>query len=71
MKFKLSEIGCDEEYGEETVLFEDEQIGEVTIREIELDSLADVFDLIDDDMEVRFTQSYWERYDGDVLIIAT
>lgn len=69
MKYQLTVIGCDREYGEERVILEDEQVGNLTIREIELDSLADVHDLLEETDTVQFTPSRWDRYDGEVTII--
>lgn len=69
MKYQLSVIGCDKEYGEERVILEDEQVGTLTMREIELDSLEDVHDLLDETDTVQFGNSRWNRYDGKVTII--
>lgn len=70
MQCKLTVIGCDDhDFGEERTILEDDQLGDLTMRTIELDSLDDVLHLLDDADTVQFDESNWEKYDADVTII--
>lgn len=70
MKFQLTVIGCDDyDFGEERVILEDDQLGELTMEEIELDSFEDIFDVLEESDTIQFEESNWDRYDGEVTIV--
>jgi hypothetical protein len=70
MKFQLSVVGCDCDYGEKVTIFEDEQVGEISIREITVDSIAELTRILDEENTdaVQLSKSRWERYDGKITI---
>lgn len=70
MIFQLTVIGCDDhDFGEERIILEDDQLGKLTMREIEVDSLAEALDLLDEADTVQFNETNWDRYDGEMTII--
>lgn len=69
MKFKLSVYGCDDhDLGEEVVIFEDEQVGTVTMAEIEVESVEKLVSIATDVGTVKLSSTNWGRYDGEVTI---
>lgn len=69
MRCQLTLIGCEYDIGEERLILDDEQVGEITVREIEINSLADIDDLLDQADRVQFEQSNWEKYDAELTVI--
>lgn len=70
MKFKVTQVGCDTDYGEEVVVLEDEQVGKLTVREWEADSLEGVLSLLDGEVEsVKFEESRWSRFDAELYLL--
>jgi hypothetical protein len=70
MKFKVTQIGCDVMLGEETVMLEDEQLGELTVQELELDSLEELTELLGGEVEsVKLKETQWSRYDAELFLL--
>jgi len=70
MKFKLSVVGCDDHgFGEEVILFEDEQVGAVTMCEIEVESVKKLTQIAATVGTIQLSETNWERYDGELTII--
>lgn len=69
MRVMVSTIGCDEEYGERKVVVEDDQIGELAIREMEIESLDELAKLAEDVDRIEVESSNWEKYDADITFI--
>jgi hypothetical protein len=73
MKLKVNTIAKDEQYGTRRVIVDDEQAGEIAIREMDVDSLDELFHIVDNaeqSYEIRLTESIWDRYEADVTIIS-
>jgi hypothetical protein len=73
MKLKVNTIGRDVPYGNRVVIADDEQAGEIAIREMYPRSLDELFNIVDDaeqSYEIRLTESIWDRYEADVTIIS-
>lgn len=64
MKCKIETIDCEEPLGERVTIFDD-----VTVWEMEVDSLDDVADLLDVYGEVIIEESAWDRYDANVTVV--
>lgn len=66
MIFKVTTIGCDEEYGRERTIVEDEGI---TLREMEIQNIESLTRLAEDVDEIRLEELMWDRYDGELTLI--
>lgn len=69
MNVMVTTIGCDEEYGERKVVVEDDQIGELTIRQMEIESLDELLELAEDVDRIEIESTTWAKYDADVTFI--
>lgn len=69
MKMMATTLGCDDEYGERKVVVEDEQIGAIAIREIEIESLDELVELAEDVDRVEVESTKWTKYDAAVTFI--
>lgn len=69
MKVMVSTIGCDKEYGDRKIVVEDEQIGALTIRELEIVSLDELLELAEDVDRIEVESTTWEKYDADLTFI--
>lgn len=69
MKCRVTTLGCETEYGVEKVAVEDDQIGNIKFRELELDSLEDLQRLTEEVDTVEVQESKFGRFDFDVTLI--
>lgn len=69
MKAKINTIGCDEQYGEERVVLDDELLGELSMREIEFDDLNELQELLDDVDQITMEPSHWSEYDAEITAL--
>lgn len=69
MKARVTTIGCEEEYGERRVVVEDEQIGDVAVRELEVSSLEELVELAEEVGRVEIESSNWDKYDFEATFI--
>lgn len=69
MKFQATTIGCDEEYGERKVVAEDDDIGEIAVREMEFGSVGELVRLSEDVERIEIEESSWDKYAADVTFI--
>jgi hypothetical protein len=69
MRAKVTSIGCDKEYGERVVVVEDEQIGDVSIREMEVESLEQFAELAEEVDRIEVSKCNWNKYDFDLTFI--
>jgi len=69
MKARINTIGCDEEYGERRVILDDDQLGELAIREIEFEDFDDLIELLDDVDKINMEPSRWDKYDAELTAI--
>lgn len=69
MKARVQTIGGDEQYGEPRVIVDDDQIGELTIREMEFDSLDELVSLTRQVDTVEMKDSLWDKYDVELTLI--
>lgn len=68
MRCKVTTIGCDNEYGQERVLFEDEQT-RVTVRELHLSNLEELSELAEDVDRIEVSSTPFRTYDFDLTFI--
>lgn len=71
MLVRINNIGTEYEYGREVVIAEDEQIGDIKVRELHLDSLDELKRLLqNEDVDVvEVKESMLGRYDLDLNLI--
>lgn len=69
MKYRVTMIDCDREYGEEKVAVEDAQIGDIRFREIECETLAELHEIVREVHAVELSESSFDRFDGDLTLI--
>lgn len=69
MKVMVTTIGCEEDYGERKVVVEDDQIGALTIREMEIESLDELLELAEDVDRIEVESTTWNKYAADITFI--
>lgn len=69
MKCMVTNIGCDKKYGERQVVVEDDQIGAVAIREMEVESLEEIMELAQEVDRVEIKSTSWDQYEADITFI--
>lgn len=69
MRARISTIGCDEQYGERRVILDDDQLGELAIREIEFEDFDELTELLDDVDRLNLEPSNWDKYDAEITVI--
>ena len=65
----VTSLGCEEEYGERINVVEDDQIGALTIREIEFGSLNELVQLAEEVDTIEVESTSWDKYDANITII--
>lgn len=69
MIYRVLTFDCDEEYGTEKTVVEDDQIGDVTVRELEVGSLEELHSLMTGVDAIELTDTSWDRYDGELHVL--
>lgn len=69
MKARINTIGCDEQYGERRVILDDDQLGELAVREIEFEDFGELTGLLDDVDRINMEPSHWDKYDAELTAI--
>lgn len=69
MKARINTIGCDAQYGERRVILDDDQLGELVIREIEFENFDELTELLDDVDRLNLEPSHWDKYDAEITAV--
>lgn len=68
MKVRVKTVGCDEQYGERRVILDDDQLGELAVREIEFDSMDELLELLNGVDKIDMEPSHWDKYDAEITV---
>jgi hypothetical protein len=66
---KVMTLGCEKEYGEPTVVVEDDEIGDVVVREMEIGSLDELSTIAQDVNTIEVSHCSWAKYDLDITFV--
>lgn len=70
MKVMVTTLGCDgKDYGERKVVVEDDQIGALTIREMEIESIDELLEIAEDVDKIEVESTTWDKYEADITFV--
>lgn len=68
MKVRVNTIGCDEQYGERCIILDDDQLGEIVVREMTVDDIDELLQVLDEVDSIEITESNWDKYDANITL---
>lgn len=68
MKVRVNTIGCDEQYGERRIILDDDQLGEIAVREMTVGGTGELVRLLDEVDSIEITESNWDKYDANITL---
>lgn len=68
MKVRVNTIGTDEQYGERCIILDDDQLGEIAVREMTVDGTGELVRLLDEVDSIEITESNWDKYDANITL---
>jgi hypothetical protein len=69
MNVQVETIGCDKQYGTRRVILDDDQLGELAVYEMEVDTIDELLDVLDSVDTLKIESSPWDEFDARVTVV--